>query len=92
MKMGCFLKRLGISYRDHMTNEEVKARIGNAIGPYEDLTSVKKTQTEVVRASHTIIWTGHDYPIGISARRETKRQTEEMIEKQKGGQALNGIS
>ena len=33
---------VGISYRDHMTNEEVKARIGNAIGPYEDfLTSVK---------------------------------------------------
>ena len=32
-----------ISYRDHITNEEVKARIGNAIGPYEDLlTSVKQ--------------------------------------------------
>ena len=36
-------KLLGISYRDHITNEEVKARIGNAIGPYEDLlTSVKR--------------------------------------------------
>ena len=29
-----FRKLLGISYRDHITNEEVKARIGNAIGPY----------------------------------------------------------
>ena len=28
---------LVISYRDHITNEEVKARIGNAIRPYEDL-------------------------------------------------------
>ena len=32
-----------LKQRDHITNEEVKARIGNAIGPYEDLlTSVKK--------------------------------------------------
>ena len=30
-------KLLGISYRDHITNEEVKARTGNAIGPHEDL-------------------------------------------------------
>ena len=29
----CFRKLLGISYRDHLTNEKVKARIGNAIGP-----------------------------------------------------------
>ena len=41
--MRCFRKLLGISYRDHITNEEVKARIRNAIGPYEDLlTSVKR--------------------------------------------------
>ena len=37
----------GISYRDHITNEEVKARIGNAIGPYEDLLTCEKTQTKV---------------------------------------------
>ena len=29
----CFHKLLGISYRYHITNEEVKARIGNAIWP-----------------------------------------------------------
>ena len=33
----CFRKLLDISYRDHITNEEVNARIGNTIGPYEDL-------------------------------------------------------
>ena len=32
LEMRCFRKLLGISYRDHITNEEVKARIGNAIG------------------------------------------------------------
>ena len=56
----------------------------------------KKTpQTKVVRARHTIIWTGQDYPTGNSSRRETKRQTEETMGRQhqiaKGGLALNGI-
>ena len=37
LEMTCFRKLLGISYRDHISNEEVKARIGNAIGPYEDV-------------------------------------------------------
>ena len=49
--MRCFRKLLGISDRDHLTNEEVKARIGNAIGPYEDLlTSVKRRKLK---------WFGH---------------------------------
>ena len=40
-----------ISYRDHITNDEVKARIGGAIGPYVDLlTSVKRRKLK---------WYGH---------------------------------
>ena len=43
LEMRCFRKLLGIWYRDHITNEEVKARIGSAIGPDDDLlTSVKR--------------------------------------------------
>ena len=43
LEMRCFRKLLGISYRDHTTSEEVKARFGNAIGPNEVLlTSVKR--------------------------------------------------
>ena len=43
LEMRCFRKLLGISYRDHITNEEVKARNGNAIRPYKDLlASVKR--------------------------------------------------
>ena len=34
----------------------------------------EKTQTEVVRAHHTIIWTSQDCPTGNSSKRETKRQ------------------
>ena len=42
-KMRCFRTLLGISYRDHVTNEEVGNRIRQAIGPYEELlTTVKK--------------------------------------------------
>ena len=78
LEMRCFCKLLNISYRDHITNEEVKARIGNAIGPVFS----EKTQTEVVRARHTIIWIGQDYPTGNSSRRETKRQTEETMGRQ----------
>ena len=51
LEMSCFSKLFGISYRDHITNEEVKARNGNAIGPYEDLlTSVKRCKLK---------WFGH---------------------------------
>ena len=35
---------------DHITNEEAKTSIGNTVGPYEDLTSVKKRQMK---------WHGH---------------------------------
>ena len=83
LEMRCFRKLLGISYRDHITNEEVKARIGNAIGPYEDLlTSVKRRKLKWYGHVHTVIWTGQDYPTGNSSWRETKRQTEETMGKQ----------
>ena len=42
----------------------------------------EKTQTKVVWARHKIIWTGQDYPTGKCTRRETKRQTEEMMGRQ----------
>ena len=50
MEMRCSRKLLGISYRDHLTNKEVKTRIENVIGPYEDLTSVKRRKLK---------WYGH---------------------------------
>ena len=51
LEMRCFRKLLGIPYRDHITNEEVKARIGNAIGPYEDLLTTAKRRK--------LKWYGH---------------------------------
>ena len=50
MEMRCYRKILHISYKDHVTNEEVRAKIQQAIGPHEDLTIVgrRKLQTAVV--------------------------------------------
>ena len=42
----------------------------------------EKTRTEVLRARHTIIRNGQDYPTGNSSSRETKRQTEETMGRQ----------
>ena len=42
VKMRSFRFLLGISYKDHITNEEVRSRIRKAIGPYEELLSTVK--------------------------------------------------
>ena len=42
MEMRCYRKILRISYEDHVTNEEVRAKIQQAIGPHEDLTTIVK--------------------------------------------------
>ena len=43
LEMRCYRRHLNISYKDHVTNEEVRNRIQNAIGVHDDLlTMVKK--------------------------------------------------
>ena len=76
-EMRCHRKLLGISYRDHITNDAVRDRIRKAIGPYDDiLTTLKKRK-----------WFGHkisraDYQDNFtrnSARREKKRTTKDAL-------------
>ena len=43
MEMGCYRKILRVSYKDHVTNEEVCAKIQQAIGPHEDLLTINDT-------------------------------------------------
>ena len=51
MKMRCYRKILHISFKDHVTNEEVRAKIQQAIGPHEELlTTVKRRKLQ---------WYGH---------------------------------
>ena len=42
MEIRCYCKILHISYKDHITNEEVLAKIQQAVGPYKDLLTVVK--------------------------------------------------
>ena len=51
MEMRCYRKILHISYEDHVTNEEVRAKIQQAIGPHEDLLTIVKIRK--------LQWYGH---------------------------------
>ena len=51
MEMRCYLKILNISYKDHATDEEVRAKIQQAIGPHEDLLTIVKRRK--------LQWYGH---------------------------------
>ena len=51
MKMRCYRNILRISYKDHVTNEEVRAKIHHAIRPHEDLLSIVKRRN--------LQWYGH---------------------------------
>ena len=42
MEMRRYRKILRISYKDHVTEEEVRAKIQQAIGPHEDLLTIVK--------------------------------------------------
>ena len=50
MEMRYYRKILRISHKDHVTNEEVRAKIKQAIGPHEDQTIVKRRKLQ---------WYGH---------------------------------
>ena len=58
MEMRCCRKILHISYKDHVTNEAVRAKIQQAIGPHEDLTIIKRCKLQ---------WYGHvSRPSGLA--------------------------
>ena len=44
MEIWCHRNILRISYKDHVTNEEVRAKIKQAIGPHEDLLTIVKAR------------------------------------------------
>ena len=51
MEMRCYHKILHTSYKDHVANEKVCAKIQQAIGPQEDLLTIVKR--------HKLQWYGH---------------------------------
>ena len=51
MEMRCYRKILRILHKDHVTNEEVRAKVRQAIGPHEDLLIIVKRRK--------LQWYGH---------------------------------
>ena len=51
MEMTCYCKILHISCKDHVTNEEVRAKIQQASGPHKDLLTIVKRRK--------LQWYGH---------------------------------
>ena len=51
MEMRCLRRLLGISYLDHITNEEVRRRTEQVIGPHDDLLATVKQRK--------LRWFGH---------------------------------
>ena len=51
MEVRCYRKILHISYKDHVTIEEVRAKVQQAIGPHEDLLTIVKRRK--------LLWYGH---------------------------------
>ena len=51
MEKRCYRRILRISYKDHVTNEEVRAKVQQGIGPHEDLLTIAKRRK--------LKWYGH---------------------------------
>ena len=71
MGMRCYRKILRIPYKDHVTNEEVRAKIQGAFGPHEDLLTIVKRRK--------LQWYGHARQ---GERGKKTRQTEEEVGRQ----------
>ena len=80
VEMRSFRRLLGISYKHHITNEEVRSRIQKVIGPYKELLSTVKRRK--------MKWYGHvTRALGLAKTvlqgtvrgREKERQTEKTM-------------
>ena len=93
MEMRCYRKILRISYKDHVTNEEVRAQIQQAIGPHADRLPDhrKETQTAVVWACLPFIRFGQNHLARHSERGKKSKQTEKEVGKQYQGMDRPGV-
>ena len=89
----CYQRLLNISYKDHVTNEEIRRKIQAAIGEYDKLlTLIKKRKLR---------WFGHVSRSSglaktllqgtVKGKKEKKRQTDEEVGKQYQRMYRNGL-
>ena len=83
MEMRCYHKILRISYKDHVTNEEVHAKIQQAIGPHEDLLTIMKRRK--------LQWYGHvSRSSGLVKTILQGKGEEDMADRGRGGKTTSG--
>ena len=93
MEMKCYRKILNISYKDHVTNKEVHAKIQQAIGPHKNLLMIVKRCK--------LQWYGHvsrssglakqNHLARHSEKGKKARQTEEAVRRQHQGMDRPGV-
>ena len=76
--MRCYRKILRNSYKDHVTNDEVCAKIQQTIGTHEDLLTIVK-RTAVVWTCLPFIRPGQSHLARHSERGKKTRQTEKEV-------------
>ena len=89
--MRCYCRILRISYKDHVTNEEVRAKIQQAIGPHEDLLTIVKRRKLQWFGHLPFIKSGQNHFARYSKRGKKKRQTEGEVGRQHQGMDRPGV-
>ena len=91
--MRCYSKILRISYKDHATNDEVHAKIQQAIRWCGDILTIEKRsmQTEVVWTCLPFIRSGQNHLARHRERGKKTRRTEEEVGKQHQGMDRLGV-
>ena len=83
MDIRCYCKILRISYKDHITNDEVCAKIHQAIGRHEDLLAIVKRRK--------LLWYGHvSRSSGLVKTILQGKGEEDMADRGRGGKTTPG--
>ena len=77
-EMRCYRRLLNISYKDHVTNEEVRRKIQAAIGEYDELLTLVKGKRKRGRQKkrwedNIKEWTGMDFASSTSEAENRSR-------------------
>ena len=80
LEMRCYRRLLNSSYKDHVTNEEVRNKIQNATGVHDDLlTMVEKMKLRYVWPHLKTLGHGEDNSAGDSEKSKKERKSEEEM-------------
>ena len=89
--MRCYHNILRISYKDHVTNEEVHAKVQQAVGPQRKSDHRKETQTAVVRSCLPFSRSGQNHLARHSERGKKTRRTKKEVGRQYQGMDRPGV-